>query len=187
MVDFLNRLRARLEAMQAELTPEAGFDRRAYGYDGEGADDATFGETDREEEEESPWRREADGPATSDSGFPAGRTGAAQGPETMHGSGAGPARPRGGGPGERPSRRGDPASAPLPSGPRPARSPAASFPDDGAGRYAPERMRDRRANRTRRLRTRLLRPESLRELFVLREVIDRPVALRPRPRRRPIS
>ena len=61
MVDFLNRLRARLEAMQAELTPEAGFDRRAYGYDGEGAEDATFGETDREEEEESPWRREADG------------------------------------------------------------------------------------------------------------------------------
>ena len=185
MVDFLNRLRARLEAMQAELAPEAGFDRRAYGYDDEEAEDATFGEADREEEEESPWRREADDPAASDS--PAGRTGAAQGRETTHGSGTRPAPRRGGGRGERPSRGQDPASAPPPFGPHPGRPHAASVPDDGEGRYAPGRMHDRRTNRTRRLRTRLLQPESLRELFVLREVIDRPVALRARPRRRPIS
>ena len=61
---FMARLRARIEQLQTELQPEAGIDRRAYGY-GDGADDedATFEEV--AQEEESPWRRGPSGPMPS--------------------------------------------------------------------------------------------------------------------------
>ena len=59
---LMARLRARLEEIQAEMQPEAGFNRRAYGYGEDGGEDgadATFEEVALEEE--SPWRRPGSG------------------------------------------------------------------------------------------------------------------------------
>ena len=193
MADFLSRLRARLEAMQEELAPEAGFDRRAYGYDdGEGAEDAAF-----EEEDESPWQRETDDPAPSASPA-AARARGAEGSETprgtaVHGLGDDDPWARRPPPPQRSGRRDErtpegaaaASGAPAPRG-REVRSSLAAGGGD-ADPHPPEEERARAARRNRRLRSRLRQPESLRELFLLREVIDRPLALRrrPRPRRSP--
>ena len=198
MADFLNRFRAKLESLQAELAPEAGFDRRAYGYDDDAdTEDATFEDLDREEE--SPWRRPApdDGPPRPAPGPPAGGPEPARGPgalrpraSTMRGSAA--ARPEafdpfgvvhgpsgGGAPrrGPSPPPRGAPAPARTPGAPAAAgvRS-APRDPERGSG----SARGARETSRSSRLRARLRRPESLREIFLLREVIDRPVALRGR-------
>ena len=195
MADFLSRLRAKLEAMQQELAPEAGFDRRAYGYDDDAdPEDATFEDLDREEE--SPWRRPADGPPGPQSDGAAGapeargpetprprarpgRGSAAAGPEAFDPSGAA-AGPSGGG-----LRRGAPPPSPWEASTASARRPGAPAPGVGVGVRSPprdfERVAARGTSRSSRLRARLRRPESLRELFLLREVIDRPVALRRRP------
>ena len=204
MADFLNRLRAKLEAMQQELAPEAGFDRRAYGY-GDDADpdpeDATFEDLDREEE--SPWRRPADGPPRPAPDPAAGGPEPARGgpgargqpeaprPRTASGRGSAAARPEtfdpfgvAPAPPGRDTRRRAPSPPPR-AAPAPARTPGA--PAAGGVRPAPrdpERAPGSARGRSRssRLRTRLRQPESLRELFLLREVIDRPIVLR---RRRP--
>ena len=202
MADFLNRLRAKLEAMQQELAPEAGFDRRAYGYDDDAdPEDATFEDLDREEE--SPWRRPADGPPRPAPDPEAGGPEPARGgsgvrgqsetprPRTAPGRGSAAARPEAFDPfgvvprppgGE--TRRRTPSPPPR-AAPTPARTPGA--PAAGGGRPIPrdpERGTGSARGRSRssRLRARLRQPESLRELFLLREVIDRPVVLR---RRRP--
>ena len=154
MADFLSRFRARLEAMQEELAPEAGFDRRAYGYDDEeGAEDAAF-----EEEEESPWRRETDDDAPGAPPAAARAGGAEEGSETRSGT-AGPG-----------------FGADGPQGHRPPTAPRSSLPE--------ERTRAPNVRRAQRLRAQLRQPEPLRDLFLLREVIDRPLALRRRPRAR---
>ena len=181
-------LRARLEKLQKELKPVAGFDRRAYGYEEEdGGGDATFEEVDREGE--SPWRRPGDHPARASpdpSPAPAGEGGRRR-PETAR---RGPprasiaaaarerrlARLRGG--------QGAPTPGDAPFSPHP------DAPAPGGSQTRPPRAqqeeRARGRGRMRRLRARLQGPESLRELFVLREVLDRPVVLRGRPRgRRP--
>ena len=185
-------LRARLEKLQKELKPVAGFDRRAYGYEEEdGGGDATFEEVDREGE--SPWRRPGDHPARASpdpSPAPAGEGGGRR-PETAR---RGPprasiaaaarerrsARLRGGQGAPTP---GDAPFSPHPDAPAPAAAPG------GSQTRPPRAQQEERARgrgRMRRLRARLQGPESLRELFVLREVLDRPVVLRGRPRgRRP--
>ena len=197
MADFLNRFRAKLESLQAELAPEAGFDRRAYGYDDDpGAEDATFEDLDREEE--SPWRRPAadDGPPgpAADEPEPARRPGTLR-PRASATRSAAAARPEAFDPFgvvHGPSGGGAPRRAPSPpprGAPAPARTPGA--PAAAGVRPAPrdsERgsgsARGARgtggASRSSRLRARLRQPESLRELFLLREVIDRPVVLRGR-------
>ncbi len=194
---LIERLRARVEQLQVELAPESGFDRRAYGYGDEaGAEDATFEDLDREDE--SPWRRPESGPPRPE---PAPGP-EARGPETprpratpVRGSAAGrpegfdPFRirrgPSGGGirrnappppPGGAPAR----VSAPA----RSAGAPGAPAVDTRSTPRDPERGNARGADRSRRLRARLRQPESLRELFLLREVIDRPIALRRRPQGR---
>ena len=198
---FMARLRERVEQLQTELQPDAGFDRQAYGYGDEaGAEDATFEEV--AIEEESPWRRPGSGeppaarPASApDAGLeespwrrpessvpppapprPVTRAARAEGfdpfgvRERQTGGGVRRGAPS-------PPTRETPASAP-------GRAPAA--PAAGA-RSTPreyERKGARGAGRLQRLRGRIRDPESLRELFLLREVIDRPIALRrPRPRR----
>ena len=86
MADSLRAmLRARVEKLRGELQPEAGFDRRAYGYEDDGGDDATFEDVAREDE--SPWAR-SDGdprarPAPDPSPAPSGEGGSRR-----------PARPR---------------------------------------------------------------------------------------------
>ena len=186
MADSLRAmLRARLEKLRGELQPEAGFDRRAYGYEDDGGDDATFEDVAREDE--SPWARSAPDPSPAPSG-----EGGSHRPETARG---GPpraslaaasrerrsARLRGG---QSARTRGDAPSSPSPEAPASGGSPGVPA---GGSRPSPPRAhalkRVRSAGRSRRLRTRLQGPESLRELFLLREVIDRPVALRGHPRR----
>ena len=158
MAGFLDELRGKLEKMREEIAPDAGFDRRAYGYeDGAPGEDATFEEA--AGEDESPWRRTEGDPARVEPDAPvAGGTAGA--------SGSGPA------PGER-------ARSPLVRRPAPSAATRGSPSPDSR-----EQVRARGASRIRRLRGRLRRPESLGELFLLREVIDRPLALRGRPRGR---
>ena len=189
---FMARLRARAEQLQADLQPGAGFDRSAYGYEDEGAD-ATFEEVALEED--SPWRRDPSGPPRSEPG-PAGPAGPARdrGPpppraaattvtraarrEGFDPFGAG-GRQSGGG------IRRDAPSPPPGEAPAPARTPGAAAAGVRSTPREPERKRANGTSRSRRLRARLRQPDSLRELFLLREVIDRPIALRrPRPRSR---
>ena len=189
---LIERLRARVEQLQEELAPEAGFDRRAYGYDDEaGAEDATFEDLDREDE--SPWRRPESGPPRPEPApepeTPRPRATPVRGSAAARSEGLDPFRvrrgPSGGGirrnappppPGGAPAR----VSAPA----RSAGAPGAPAVDARSTPRDPERGSARGADRSRRLRARLRQPESLRELFLLREVIDRPIALRRRPRGR---
>ena len=193
MADSLRAmLRARVEKLRGELQPEAGFDRRAYGYEDDGGDDATFEDVAREDE--SPWAR-SDGDrarsAPDPSPAPSGEGGSRR-PETARGRPPRAslaaasrerrsARLRGG---QSARTRGDAPSSPSPEAPASGGSPGVPA---GGSRPSPPRAhalkRVRSAGRSRRLRTRLKGPESLRELFLLREVIDRPVALRGHPRR----
>ena len=202
---FMARLRARIEQLQTELQPEAGIDRRAYGY-GDGADDedATFEEV--AQEEESPWRRGPSGPMPSadEPGRAGGPTGPGRGsPSPAPGSPAPRAatttvtgatrrkafdpygvsdRQTGGG-----LRREVPPPPPreAPAPDRAPGSPAAavriSVPRE------PDRTGTRRSTRLQLIRRRIRHPDSLRELFLLRELIDRPIALRRRSWDRPPS
>ena len=169
---LMARLRARLEEIQAEMQPEAGFDRRAYGYGEDGAD-ATFEEADLEEE--SPWRRPGSAPPQ-----------ATPEPEPTRSRPRPPASSRTGGAAGQGYTRPSP-----PPGNESPRQPPVRSPDPVSARGAeafgePERGNALRPSRLRRFRRRIRHPDSLRELFLLREVIDRPVALRTRPRgRRP--
>ena len=198
---FMARLRERMEQLQTELQPDAGFDRGAYGYgDDAGAEDATFEEVGIEEE--SPWRRSGSGepPPPPASAPDAGRE---ESPWRRPESVPPPAPPR---PATRAARaeRFDPFEVrerqagggvrrdapPRPSWEAPMPGRVADRP--GAARSSsprePGRASTRGATRLQRLRGRIRHPDSLRELFLLREVIDRPIALRrPRPRTRPPS
>ena len=180
---MLERIRARMEQMQQELQPEEGFDRRAYGYAdddaeaGPGEQDATFEESDVGEA--SPWRRPASGPAPS----PPGARATAEAREPRRAA----ARPAASDPFGLPGRqtRGGREGAVRPSpSPREARASGRTIP--GSPRPAPDgtaRTADPGARRLRRIRLRIRHPDSLRELFLLREVIDRPVVFRRRPGR----
>ena len=200
---FMTRLRERMEQLQQEMQPEAGFDRRAYGYgDDAGAEDGTFEEV--AAEEESPWRRPGSGeppaaPAASapDAGLeesPWRRPGSGEPPEVP------PAPPRPVtrtaraeafdpfGVRDRQSGVGVRRAAPSPPSREapsraPGRTPASPTASARSTPRDPERKLPRGASRSHRLRARLRQPDSLRDLFLLREVIDRPIALR-RPRRR---
>lgn len=197
---LMARLRARLEEIQVEMQPEAGFNRRAYGYGEDGGEDgadATFEEVALEEE--SPWRRPGSGSPrpVSEADRTAGGRSAARGSQAAPEPVPGRLRPKA------------PASF-LPVGARTGGAtgqdnpPPSATPGEGTVREPPVRSRDpvsarggreirdserkspRRPSRLRRFRRRLRHPDSFRELFLLREVIDRPIALRPRPRgRRP--
>ena len=182
---LMARLRERMEQLQSEMQPDAGFDRRAYGYeDDAGGEDATFEEVDLEEE--SPWRRDPpDAPRPEPA--PAGPTRPARAPEppptraarreTFDPFAVG-GRQSGGG-----IRGGAPSPPPWES-PARGRTSGPLGEDVRSTPRDPEPRSIRGATRSRRLRARLRQPESLRELFLLREVIDRPIALRrPRPRR----
>ena len=212
---FMTRLRERMEQLQTEMQPEAGFNRRAYGYEDEadGGDDATFEEVALEEE--SPWRRPGSGEARAAPAAPAPEVGQEESPwrrdppssprpvsdSEARGAEAPPPPPHA--PARSPTRaaradRFDPfrvrerqtgggvprATPSPPSREAPGRAPASPA---AGGRSTPrefERRAGRGAGRLQRLRRRIRNPESLRELFLLREVIDRPIALRrPRPRR----
>ena len=185
---FMARLRERMEQLQTELQPEAaGFDRRAYGYEDEPeAEDATFEDVEREEE--SPWRRDPPPDAPRPEPAPAGPTRPAHGSparasappptraarrEAFDPFGVG-GRQSGGG-----IRGGAPSPPPWEA---PARARTSGPPGAGVRStpHDPEPRSIRGATRSRRLRARLRQPESLRELFLLREVIDRPIALRRR-------
>ena len=202
---FMARLRARVEQLQTELQPEAGIDRRAYGYgDDAGDEDATFEEVAREEE--SPWRRAPSGPMPT-----AGEPGRAPGPTDP---GRGSPAPAPGSPAPRAATttvtratrreafdpygvsdrqtdgglRGEAPSPPPREAPAPDRAPG----DPAAAVRAsaprePGRTGTRGASPLQRLRTRIRNPDSLRELFLLRELIDRPIALRRRSWGRPPS
>ena len=174
---FMARLRARIEQLQTELQPEAGIDRRAYGYGdgaGDGGEDATFEEV--AGEEESPWRRAPSGPMPSadEPGRAAGPTGPARGSPSPAREPPppreAPAPPIAAAPGSARDPPGSPAAAVRPSAPR-----------------EPGRTGTRRSTRLQRLRRRIRHPDSLRELFLLRELIDRPIALRRRSWGRPPS
>ena len=196
---LMERLRARLEEMQKEMQPEAGFDRRAYGYENEdeaGAEDATFEEAALGED--SPWRRpgrDAPRPGPAPEGEAAARSivqalgepapgprRAAAPPEAAESPWA-----RGGQPGGVAGR-----DFPSPS-PREVRATAsgrssvAATDGRGSSSHGHERRSAPRASRIQRLRRRIRQPDSLRELFLLREIIDRPVALRRRRPSRPPS
>ncbi len=203
---FMARLRERMEQLQTELQPEAaGFDRRAYGYEDE-EEDATFEEIALDEEEESPWRRPGSGEARAapapesmaaaravDQALGAPVTEAVlQRPAPKHRRAAARAetfdpfgvreRQSGGG------IRRDAPSAPTREAPMPGR--AADRPAAARSSSPRElgRAGTRGSTRLQRFRGRIHDPDSLRELFLLREVIDRPIALRrPRPRTRPPS
>ena len=200
---FMTRLRERMEQLQTELQPDAGFDRQAYGYgDDAGAEDATFEED--SVEEESPWRRPGSGSPPAPPPASAPDTRREESPWNRPAAVPPPAPPKPVtraaraeafdpfGVRDRPSAGGSRRDAPsppawkAPSTPsRPARVPSGDVP---LSPHGPERRAARGATRTQRLRARLRQPESLRELFLLREVIDRPIALRrPRPRTRPPS
>ena len=206
---FMTRLRERVEQLQTELQPEAGFDRRAYGYGDDGEEDATFEEV-ALEEEESPWRRGPPDPPRPEPApaaggpEPAGRAGVREprGPETppprvTSARGSAAARPETFDPfAVRERQTGGGVRRPAPSPPSSrdaparasARTPPASAPGDRPARHGFEGTGARGASRLQRLRRRIRNPESLRELFLLREVIDRPIALRrPRPPTRPPS
>ena len=192
---LMARLRARLEEMQ----PEAGFDRSAYGYDEDGQEDATFEEVDLEEE--SPWRRPAAGAEPSRSG-PAATAEAPSPPRGQMGRAAevvpprAPHRPRpAAAPREAPEspwarggQSGGRVARDFPSPPpREASAPGRASVSPPAGSRPASHGFERRsaagASRLQRFRQRIRHPDSLRELFLLREVIDRPIALR-RPRAR---
>ena len=188
---FMARLRARLEQLQTELQPEGGIDRRAYGYgDDAGDEDATFEEVDGEEE--SPWRRGPSGPMPS-----ADEPGRAAEPpppraatttvtratrrEAFDPYGV-PDRQTGG------DLRREVASPPPREAPALDRAPGS--PAAAVRTSAPResgRTGTRRSTRLQRLRTRIRHPDALRELFLLRELIDRPIALRRRSWGRPPS
>ena len=194
MADSLRSLlRTRLEKLREEMQPEAGFDRRAYGYDGDGGQgdeaDTTF--DDVAHEDESPWRRtgeraEASDPpaAAASAGDPESpwRRGPSPGPSGAEAGDSGPSRLRGGGPHGKDTS--SPSAGKPPSGSSSVRT------DEARRRATPPAGPPRPSSgtsRARQLRARLQHPESLREVFLLREVIDRPVALRGRnrePRRR---
>ena len=194
---LMARLRARLEEIQAEMQPEAGFNRRAYGYEEDGGEDATFEEVALEEE--SPWRRPGSGPPrpVAEPDRTAGGRSAARGSQAAPEPVAGRLRPKAPASG-RPidARTGGAAGQdhPRPSPPPgegtvrepPVRSRDPVSARDGRDIRDSERESPRRPSRLRRFRRRLRHPDSFRELFLLREVIDRPIALRSRPRgRRP--
>ena len=199
---FMARLRERMEQLQTELQPDAGFDRGAYGYgDDAGAEDATFEEV--AIEEESPWRRPGSGEPPAARAASAPDAGLEESPWRRAESVPPPAPPR---PVTRAARaeRFDPFGVrerqtgggvrrPPPSPPsREAPMPGRVADRPGAARSSsprePGRAGTRGATRLQRLRGRIRNPDSLRELFLLREVIDRPIALRrPRPRTRPPS
>ena len=195
---FMARIRERMEQLQTELQPEAGFDRRAYGYDDE-EEDATFEEVALEEE--SPWRRPgSDEARVAPEPEPAQRRPETRAPEppppsraaresvsrtarreTFDPFGVGGRQPGGG-------VRRDAPSPPPRAAPAPGRTPG--LPSAGVRPAPPdlEHKSTRGTSRSRRIRARLRQPESLRELILLREVIDRPIALRrPRSRTRPPS
>ena len=199
---FMARLRERMEQLQQEMQPEAGFDRRAYGYgDDAGAEDATFEEVEREEE--SPWRRPGSGEPPAAPAASAPDAGLEESPwRAVTESAPPPAPPR---PvtraaraeafdpfGVRDRQSGGGARRAAPSPPSreapsraPGRTPASPTASARSTPRDPERKLPRGASRSRRLRARLRQPDSLRDLFLLREVIDRPIALRrPRPRGR---
>ena len=193
---LMARLRARLEALQAEMQPETGFDRRAYGY-GEDEADATFEEVDLEEE--SPWRRPGSGPAApvSESDRTGGGLSAARGSQAAPEPLPGRLRPKspasvrplgartGGATGQDYPRPSPPPGEGTVREP-PARSRDPVSLRGGRGIRDSERKSPRRPSRLRRFRQRLRHPDTLLELFLLREVIDRPVAVRARRRgRRP--
>ena len=194
---FMARLRERVEQLQTELQPDAGFDRRAYGYEDE-EEDATFEEV-ALDEEESPWRRPGSGEAR-----------AAPAPDAAQGRPEAPApepRPRAApasvsratrreafdpfGVAGRQSGgafRRDAPSPPTREAPMPGRVADRPVAARSSSPREPGRAGIRGATRLQRFRGRIRDPDSLRELFLLREVIDRPIALRrPRPRTRPPS
>ena len=197
---FMARLRERMEQLQQEMQPEAGFDRRAYGYgDDAGAEDATFEEVALEEE--SPWRRPGSGEPSAAPAASAPDAGLEESPWRRRPESAPPpAPPR---PVTRAARaeRFDPfgvrdrqsgggvrRAAPSPPSREapsraPGRTPASPTASARSTPRDPERKLPRGASRSHRLRARLRQPDSLRDLFLLREVIDRPIALR-RPRSR---
>lgn len=196
---FMARLRERMEQLQTELQPEAaGFDRRAYGYEDE-EEDATFEEIALDEEEESPWRRPGSGEARAApapdaaQGRPEAR--APESPPRAASAYVSRARRREAfdsfGVGGRQSGgalRRDAPSAPTREAPMPGR--VADRPAAARSSSPRElgRAGTRGSTRLQRFRGRIHDPDSLRELFLLREVIDRPIALRrPRPRTRPPS
>jgi hypothetical protein len=202
---FMARLRARIEQLQTELQPEGGIDRRAYGYgaDADG-EDATFEEVAREEE--SPWRRGPSGPMPSadEPGRAAGSTGPARGSPSPASE---PTRPRAAtttvtratrreafdpyGVSDRQTDGGLRREVPSPpprEAPAPDRAPGS--PAAAVRSSAPRetgRTGTRRSTRLQRIRRRIRHPDSLRELFLLRELIDRPIALRRRSWGRPPS
>lgn len=199
---FMARLRERVEQLQTELQPEAGINRRAYGYEDEVDDeDATFEEV--AVDEESPWRRPGSGEPPAAPEAPAPDAGPRESPWRRSESvpprapptpvtRAAPAeafdpfgirhRQSGGG-----IRRATP-SPPSREAPMPGRVADRPVAARSSSPREPGRARTRGATRLQRLRRRIRHPESLRELFLLREVIDRPIALRrPRPPTRPPS
>ena len=197
---FMARLRERMEQLQSELQPEGDFDRRAYGYgDDTGAEDATFEEVALEEE--SPWRRSGSGEPPAPSAASAPDAGREESPWHRPEAVPPPAPPR---PVTRAARAesfdpfgvrerqtgGGARRAPPPRPSREAPAPTPGAPGTGV-RSTPrehDRTAARGAGRLQRLRRRIRNPDSLRELFLLREVIDRPIALRrPRPPTRPSS
>ena len=198
---FMARLRERMEQLQQEMQPEAGFDRRAYGYgDDAGAEDATFEEVALEEE--SPWRRPGSGEPSAAPAASAPDAGLEESPWRRPESAPPPAPPKpvtraaraeGFDPfGVRDRQSGGGARRAAPSPPSreapsraPGRTPASPTASARSTPRDPERKLPRGASRSRRLRASLRQPDSLRDLFLLREVIDRPIALRrPRPRGR---
>jgi hypothetical protein len=187
---FMARLRARIEQLQTELQPEGGIDRRAYGYgaDADG-EDATFEEVAREEE--SPWRRGPSGPMPSAdepgrAGPPPPRAATttvtrATRREAFDPYGVSDRQTDGGLRREVPSP--PPREAPAPD--RAPGSPAAAVRSSAPRETG--RTGTRRSTRLQRIRRRIRHPDSLRELFLLRELIDRPIALRRRSWGRPPS
>ena len=190
---LMERLRERLDRLQHELQPDAGFDRSAYGYEEER--DATF--EDVELEEESPWRRpaagapppEPDAAGTGDAPrSPRGRmerAAAVVPPRTARAPRPAAAPPKApDSPWARGGRSAGGVGGDVPS-PSPWERPAPGSPRDGPSPALRgfERRNVLGMSRLQRIRGRIQHPDSLRELFLLREVIDRPVALR-RPRAR---
>lgn len=194
---FMARLRERVEQLQTELQPESGFDRRAYGYgDDAGAEDATFEEVAREEE--SPWRRPGSGEPPAAPAASAPDAGREESPWHRPEAVPPPAPPA---PVTRAARaerldpfgvrerrtdggvRRPPPPPPSREAPMPGRVADRSVAARSSSPREPGRAGIRGATRLQRLRGRIRHPDSLRELFLLREVIDRPIALR-RPRRR---
>ena len=199
---FMARFRERMEQLQSEMQPEAGFDRRAYGYEDEAeGEDATFEEVALEEE--SPWRRPGSGEPRAAPAASAPDAGREESPWRRPEAVPPPAPPR---PVTRAARaesfdpfgvrerqagggvRRDAPPRPSWEAPAPTRTPGAPAAGVRSTPREHERKAARGAGRLQRLRRRIRNPDSLRELFLLREVIDRPIALRrPRPRTRPPS